>query len=111
MVSAFTRHQVDRISHTLAVLGEPHRLQILRWLRRGPRTAGFLAHAIDVSPSLASHHLSVLVESGLVTRRQVGTFVCYSADRAKVKALHQELGRLAGALLPDEDTTKASAPC
>ncbi len=111
MVSAFTRREVDRISHTLAVLGEPHRLQILRWLRRGPRTAGFLARAIDVSPSLASHHLSVLVESGLVTRRQVGTFVCYSADRAKVKDLHRELGRLAGALLPDEDTTKASAPC
>ena len=110
MVSVFTRRQVERISHTLAVLGEPHRLQMLRWLRRGPRTAGFLASAIGVSPSLASHHLSVLVESGLVTRRQVGTFVCYSADRGKVKALHTELGRLAGALLPDDDG-EASAPC
>ena len=111
MVSAFTRRQVERISSTLAVLGEPHRLQMLRWLRRGPRTAGFLADAIGISPSLASHHLSVLVESGLVTRRQVGTFVCYSADRAKVKALHAELGRLAGALLPDDDNSEASAPC
>jgi ArsR family transcriptional regulator len=110
MVSVFTRRQVERISHTLAVLGEPHRLQMLRWLRRGPRTAGFLADAIGVSPSLASHHLSVLVESGLVSRRQVGTFVCYSADRAKVKALHAELGRLAGALLPDDDSETA-APC
>ncbi len=110
MVSVFTRRQVERISHTLAVLGEPHRLQMLRWLRRGPRTAGFLADAIGVSPSLASHHLSVLVESGLVSRRQVGTFVCYSADRAKVKALHTELGRLAGALLPDDDS-EAAAPC
>lgn len=111
MVSAFSRQQVERISHTLAVLGEPHRLQMLRWLRRGPRTAGYLANAIGVSPSLASHHLSVLVDSGLVTRRQVGTFVCYAADRRKVRALHGELGRLAGALLPDDEGHEASAPC
>jgi hypothetical protein len=53
----------------------------------------------------------VLVDSGLVTRRQVGTFVCYAADRTKVKALHRELGRLAGALLPDDEQRGASAPC
>ncbi|MDQ3305593.1 MAG: metalloregulator ArsR/SmtB family transcription factor [Actinomycetota bacterium] len=111
MVTTFSRREVERISHTLAVLGEPHRLQMLRWLRRGPRTAGYLAQAIGVSPSLASHHLSVLVSSGLVSRRQVGTFVCYSADRTKVKALHSELGRLAGALLPDIEPSEASAPC
>lgn len=111
MVSSFSRRQAERISRTLAVLGEPHRLQMLRWLRRGPRTAGFLAKAIGVSPSLASHHLSVLVDSGLVTRRQVGTFVCYASDRTKVKLLHSELGRLAGALLPEDDGWEASAPC
>lgn len=111
MTSTFSRQQVERMSSTLAMLGEPHRLQILRWLRRGARTAGYLAEAIGISPSLASHHLSVLVDSGLVSRRQVGTFVCYSADRAKVKALHRELGRLAGALLPDDDHREVSAPC
>lgn len=111
MVTAFSARQVERISSTLAVLGEPHRLQMLRWLRRGPRTAGFLAEALGVSPSLASHHLSVLVDAGLVTRRQVGTFVCYASDRSRVKAVHRELGRLAGALLPDDETTEASAPC
>lgn len=110
MVSTLTRDRVERVSHVLSVLSEPHRLQILRQLRRGPRPAGFLAEAVGMSPSLASHHLSVLVESGLVTRRQVGTFVCYSANRPRVKALHRELGRLAGALMPDEDPS-APGPC
>ncbi len=110
MVSSLTRERVERMSHLLNLLSEPHRLQILRQLRAGARPAGFLAKAVGVSPSLASHHLAVLVDAGLVTRRHVGTFVCYAADRARVKALHRELGRLAGALVPDEDG-EASAPC
>lgn len=111
MVTVFSRREMERISHTLGVLAEPHRLQMLRWLRRGPRTAGYLAQAVGVSPSLASHHLSVLADSGLITRRQVGTFVCYSANRPRVEALNQELERLVGALLPDEEISEASAPC
>lgn len=110
MVSTLTRDRVERVSQVLAVLGEPHRLQIMRQLRRGARPAGFLAEAVGMSPSLTSHHLSVLVEADLVKRRQVGTFVCYSANRARVKVLHRELGALAGALMPDDEET-AAGPC
>ncbi len=80
------------------MLAEPHRLLVLRHLRRGARTAGFLADAVGMSPSLASHHLAVLVEAGLVTRRQTGQFVCYAAERERVRELYQRLGRLAGAV-------------
>lgn len=96
MVSGVTRAEAESISGELAVLAEPHRLLVLRHLRRGARSAGFLASALGISPSLASHHLGVLVDAGLVSRQAKGHFVCYSADHERVRALHRRLGRLAG---------------
>ncbi len=97
MVTALTRSEAERLSGELGVLAEPHRLLVLRHLRRGARSAGFLAQAVGMPPSLASHHLSVLADAGLVTRRRKGHFVCYAANRQAVKELYQRLGRLAGA--------------
>ena len=97
MISKVTRHETERLCSDLGVLAEPHRLLVLRHLRRGARSAGFLADAVGMAPSLASHHLAVLTEAGLVTRHRKGHFVCYAADRSAVRALHERLGRMAGA--------------
>lgn len=90
------------MSNQLAVLAEPHRLLMLRHLRRGELYAGHLARAAGISPSLASHHLAALVDSGLVHRRQHGSYVCFSADAGALAALHAELGRLTGAVVPEQ---------
>lgn len=113
MVTAPTRNEAERLSDDLSVLAEPHRLLVLRHLRRGARSAGFLAQAVGMPPSLASHHLSVLADAGLVTRRRKGHFICYAANRPAVKDLHQRLGRLAGATGAAVDSLPASAdnPC
>jgi DNA-binding transcriptional ArsR family regulator len=113
MVSQQAQQQADRLSTALAVLAEPHRLLILRQLRRGPRTAGYLARALGITPSLASHHLTALVEAGLVTRRRTGSFVCYTAETARVREVHQRLGVLAGATGPASDHAAkvAADPC
>jgi DNA-binding transcriptional ArsR family regulator len=97
-----TRRRATSVSEQLAILAEPNRLLILRHLRRGDQYAGRLAQALDISASLASHHLTVLVESGLVTRRQRGAFACFSANREALVALHAEVGLLMGAIVPDE---------
>ncbi|CAA9253857.1 MAG: hypothetical protein AVDCRST_MAG76-2429 [uncultured Acidimicrobiales bacterium] len=113
MISAQAQLQAERLSNGLAALAEPHRLLILRQLRRGPRTAGYLSRALGIAPSLASHHLAALVEAGLVTRRRVGSFVCYTAQTVKVRDLHQRLGVLAGATGPASDHAAEAAvdPC
>jgi len=105
--------QAERLSSDLAALAEPHRLLILRHLRRGPRTAGYLSRALGIAPSLASHHLTALVEAGLVSRRRAGSFVCYTADTGRVRELHNRLGVLAGATGPASDhaAQAASDPC
>jgi ArsR family transcriptional regulator, arsenate/arsenite/antimonite-responsive transcriptional repressor len=97
MVSAVTRDEVGRLSEELAALAEPHRLLMLRHLRRGPRSAGYLAQAVGMPQPLAAYHLSVLLEAGLITRRRKGQFSCYAADRDRVKELHRRIGRLVGA--------------
>lgn len=102
MQPTLTHRRAATVSEQLAVLAEPHRLMILRHLRRGDQYTGRLARALGISASLASHHLTALVESGLVTRRQHGPFACFSANREALLALHDELGRLMGAVVPPE---------
>lgn len=113
MASTRAQQQADQLAVGLAALAEPHRLLILRHLRRGPRTAGHLSRALDIAPSLASHHLTALVEAGLVTRRRAGSFVCYTAETARVRELHHRLGVLAGATGPASDhaASLAGDPC
>ncbi len=97
MISIGVQEQAEQVSADLSVLAEPHRLLILRQLRRGPRSAGDLARAVGIAPSLASHHLSVLDNGGLVSRRRVGHYVCYAAEHQRIRALYERLGKLAGA--------------
>jgi len=97
VTSAITLRDVEKLSEELSALAEPHRLLILRHLRRGRRTVGFLARACEMTQPLASHHLNVLLEAGLVTRERRGPFTCYAADPRRVREVHRRLGKLAGA--------------
>ena len=98
MVSALVQEQAARFCEQLAVLAEPHRLLILRQLRRGPLSAGELAEAVGIAPSLASHHLSTMVNAGLISRRRSGNYVCYEAQAARLQTLFDKVGRMAGAI-------------
>lgn len=50
------------------VLADPHRLAVLHHVALGDRTPKQLAEALDIPMPLLSHHLSVLADSGLITR-------------------------------------------
>ena len=47
-------------------IGEPHRRDILRLLRDGPRPAGEIAERFDITQQAVSQHLKVLRDAGLV---------------------------------------------
>jgi DNA-binding transcriptional ArsR family regulator len=57
------RHSVDV---TLEALADPVRRGAIDLLRKKPRRAGELAHALEQSPPSMSRHLRVLRKSGLV---------------------------------------------
>lgn len=84
-------------------LADPTRLQFLLELRDGPRPAGELAAACDVSPSNASNHLQCLLECGLVEveadgRRNLYRLVDHTVV-ALLDASDQILSTGAGALI------------
>lgn len=58
-------------------LADPKRLALLRLLVAGPRTAGELARAAELSPSSASNHMRCLLECGLVGVESDGPFNRY----------------------------------
>ena len=95
--NAVGRDEAERLAGELAVLAEPHRLLVLSELQGGPRSAGALAKSIGMAPSLASHHLAVLLRADLVSRWREGSFVFYTLNRKRVTELNQTLGRLARA--------------
>jgi ArsR family transcriptional regulator len=113
VTSTLTLREVELLSGELSALAEPHRLLILRHLRRGRRTVGFLARACGMTQPLTSHHLAVLLEAGLVTRERRGSFTCYAADTRRVQEVHRRLGRLAGAVgaVAEESTRRSQDPC
>lgn len=58
-------------------LSDPTRRQVLEMLRQGPKSAGELAEAFDVSKPTMSAHFAVLREAGLVTTERQGKHLIY----------------------------------
>ena len=54
------------------------RLKVLELLRSGEKCAAALLKQVGVGQSTLSHHMRILVESGLVTARKAGKWTYYS---------------------------------
>jgi DNA-binding transcriptional ArsR family regulator len=70
---------VERMANAFDALGEPNRCLIFRALLKERQVnVGQLASAVGISNSLASQHLKVLLEAGLIRRQKNGKNVYYS---------------------------------
>lgn len=58
------------LDQTLSALADPTRRGVIDLLSRGPKAAGELAAAFDMSPPAMSRHLRVLRKGGLVTEER-----------------------------------------
>lgn len=65
------------MSSVFKALSDPTRRQVLAMLRKGPKSAGELADAFDVSKPTMSAHFAVLREAGLVGSEKTGKIVTY----------------------------------
>ena len=83
----------------LKALADPTRLRLLRLLAGGERCVCDLYQPLELAQNLASHHLRVLREAGLVTVRRDSRWAYYSLERAR---LAEAWGELSGWLDPDE---------
>ena len=63
-------------------LADPVRRELLAMLRRGPRSAGALASAFDISRPAISRHLRVLRQAGLASVHEQGRQRVYELEPA-----------------------------
>lgn len=78
------------VTAALAALSHAKRLEIYRLLvRRGPGgfPAGVIADKLGLPPATLSFHIRELDRAGLVTARQDGRFIHYSANFPAMRAL------------------------
>ena len=54
------------------------RVRVLELLRGGEKCAEVLLEEVSVGQSTLSHHMKILVESGIITARKVGKWTYYS---------------------------------
>ena len=82
--------KLERHAEQLGALGHPLRLAILRFVVQGGEggsSAGQIQEHVELPASTLSHHLSRLVDAGLLAIRPQGTFHYYAADYKALRAL------------------------
>lgn len=61
-------------------LADPTRREIIRLLRKGPRTSGEIADRFDSSWATISRHLGILKDTGLILAERDGQFIRYELN-------------------------------
>jgi len=61
-------------------LADPTRREIIRLLRKGPRTSGEIAEQFESAWATVSRHLGILKDAGLIIAERDGQFVRYELN-------------------------------
>ena len=77
---ALSEREVERLSLTYSVLGDPNRLKIVMALRNVEMCVCDLAAFTGLSESAVSHQLRRLKDLALVKKRRAGQIIYYSLD-------------------------------
>src|ERR1022692_4279157 len=77
-------------------LGDPNRLDIVRWLGGGDKPVREIAAALPISRPAVSRHLRLLKEAGLVAEQAQGTRRIYHLQDQGMHAVQAYLERVWG---------------
>lgn len=99
----------EDVVRLLSALSDVNRYRIVDLLAsaRAEFTCGAIARRLGLSPSLLSHHLSVLEEAGVIDRRKDGL---WTLNRLRRDELCQRLGALQQLLQPADGDMSAASP-
>lgn len=70
---------------------DENRITILQMLQSGEKCACILLDELDISQSTLSHHMKILVDSGVVNARKEGKWTHYSISEEGSKKAEQLL--------------------
>lgn len=88
--------QTTRLAEMFRLLGEPNRLSLVYACLDAPRSVQTLAADIDISMSLASHHLRLLRSARLLRAERRGKQVFYVAADAHVQRVLRDMAAHSG---------------
>lgn len=83
--------KIINLKEYLRALAEPNRLAILSFLKDGEKCACEIHPKLKLPQNLASHHLKVLKDIGLLKNRREGTKILYSRNEEIIKNYQSEL--------------------
>lgn len=81
----------DLVRNRMAVLHDPIRIKLCRWILREPHTTMDLARQLGMSEPQVSRHLRRLREAGLVRTWREGRLVFYSLETAALQRIGDDL--------------------
>jgi ArsR family transcriptional regulator len=91
--------QATLLANQLKALADPVRLRLFSMIAASPTgdvCACVLPEAVDRSQPTVSHHLSQLVDAGLLEREQRGKWAWFRASNSQLAAIRLALGEGAG---------------
>jgi ArsR family transcriptional regulator, arsenate/arsenite/antimonite-responsive transcriptional repressor len=72
-------------------LADPTRREILRMLRKAPRTSGEIAERFDTAWPTISRHLAVLRDAGLILSERNGQQIIYEINTTVIQDVIEQL--------------------
>lgn len=73
------------VAEYVKIIGDENRFAMLQLLRDKPLCVCEIFPALHISQNLASHHLKVLKEAGLVSSTREGTKIIYARENTLLK--------------------------
>jgi ArsR family transcriptional regulator len=83
---ALRMNEYSRKALVFKAFCDENRLRIMEQLKQSEQCACHLLESLPISQSTLSHHMKILIESGVVTQRKEGKWVYYSLSSDGVKA-------------------------
>ena len=83
--------RATRLAEMFRLLGEPNRLSLVVCCLESPQSVATLAEHIDISMSLASHHLRLLRSARLLRAERRGKQVFYVAADVHVQRVLRDM--------------------
>jgi ArsR family transcriptional regulator len=86
--------EICKTADLLAVIAEENRLKILCILKKGKRCVCDIWQDIGITQNLASHHLKVLKDAGLLSSKKKGLSVFYCINEKGLAKFSSSLNKL-----------------
>lgn len=88
-------HQIEQAADMLKAMAHPMRLKIIDMLRNSQQalTVTEIYQTLDIEQAVASHHLSILKNKGIVIVSREGKNSCYSLKFETISAILDCIGK------------------